>query len=410
MYISRNIEKTINRISKRHKVLLLTGVRQVGKTTVLKHLSDLQKHTYVTLEDLIIRDLAFSDPGLFLQRYSPPVFIDEIQYAPQLLKYIKDYIDSTGNIESIWIAASQRYPLIHDAKEILGEYVGILDLQALSMDEISKSNYQNAFMPTIEELFNRFNYFPKKSLKEIYRYIWQGNMPSLYNGSNTEWQDYYASYVQTILNFDIMKILQINDEMVFFRFLSAAATQTGKLINYAELAKAAEISAPTAKQWVQILEAVGIIYLLQPFIPPGAKYVVKAPKLYFFDTGLAAYLTSWNNPEALEMGAMSNQFFETMIISEVFKSYTNNGINPPLYYIRNFNGKEIELIIYENGIMYPIGIKKSTYPSKDIKTFAIIEPISNDANIKIGSGGIICLTDELLPASDNLYYIPAWLL
>ena len=281
----------------------------------------------MTLEDLIIRDLAFSDPGLFLQRYSPPVFIDEIQYAPQLLKYIKDYIDSTGNIESIWIAASQRYPLIHDAKEILGEYVGILDLQALSMDEISKSNYQNAFMPTIEELFNRFNYFPKKSLKEIYRYIWQGNMPSLYNGSNTEWQDYYASYVQTILNFDIMKILQINDEMVFFRFLSAAATQTGKLINYAELAKAAEISAPTAKQWVQILEAVGIIYLLQPFIPPGAKYVVKAPKLYFFDTGLAAYLTSWNNPEALEMGAMSNQFFETMIISEVFKSITHLFLN-----------------------------------------------------------------------------------
>lgn len=137
---------------------------------------------------------------------------------------------------------------------------------------------------------------------------------------------------------------------------------------------------------------------------------MKAPKLYFFDTGLAAYLTSWNNPEALEMGAMSSQFFETMIISEVYKSYTNNGINPPLYYIRNFNGKEIELIIFEDGIMYPIGIKKNTYPSKDVKTFAIIEPVSNDANIKIGSGGIICLTDELLPASDNLYYIPAWLL
>lgn len=410
MYISRNIEKTINRISKRHKVLLLTGVRQVGKTTVLKHLSDLQKHTYVTLEDLSIRDLAFSDPGLFLQRYTPPVFIDEIQYAPHLLKYIKDYIDGAENVESIWIAGSQHFPLIHDTKEILGEYVGILNLQALSLNEICKLNYQNPFIPTLEELFNRINYFPKKSLKEIYQFIWHGSMPSLYNDSNTEWKNYYASYVQTILNFDIMKILQINDEMVFFRFLSAAATQTGKLINYAELAKAAEISAPTAKQWVKLLEAVGIIYLLQPFIPAGAKYVVKAPKLYFFDTGLAAYLTSWNNPEALEMGAMSNQFFETMIISEIYKSYTNNGINPPLYYIRNFNGKEIELIIYENDIMYPIGIKKSTYPNKDIKTFAIIEPISNDANIKIGSGGIICLTDELLPASDNLYYIPAWLL
>lgn len=410
MYIQRNIELTIKNLNKQFKVLLLIGVRQVGKTTLLKHLLNKQEITYVTLEDLIIRELALSDPAMFLQRYTPPVFIDEIQYAPQLLKYIKDYVDGTENVESIWLAGSQRLPLINDTKKILGKRVRILDLQALSLNETSKANYQNSFLPTVEELFNRQNFFHKKTLKEIYQFIWQGCMPLLYNGSNIQWKNYYASYVQTILNFDIMKILQINDEMVFFRFLSAAATQTGKLINYAELAKAAEISAPTAKQWIQILEAVGIIYLLQPFIPPRAKYVVKAPKLYFFDTGLAAYLTSWNNPEALEMGAMSNQFFETMIISEVYKSYTNNGINPPLYYIRNFNGKEIELIIYENGTMYPIAIKKSTYPRKDIKTFAIIEPISNDTNIKIGSGGIVCLTDELLPASDNLYFIPAWII
>lgn len=409
MYIQRNIEQIIKNLTDKFRVLLLTGVRQVGKTTVLKHLSKQQNYTYVTLDDLLVRNLALTDPALFLQRYTPPVFIDEIQYAPQLLKYIKDYIDSTKLPESFWLASSQRLPLIQNATEILGENVVILDLQALSMHEICKTYYQKSFLPTVEELFNRLKYFHKKSLKEIYRYIWHGFMPALYNDSDTNLQSYYTSYVQTLINFDIMKILQINDEIVFFRFLSAAATQTGKLINYAELAKAAEISAPTAKQWVQILEAVGIIYLLQPFMPPGAKYIVKAPKLYFFDTGIAAYLMSWNNPEALEMGAMSNQFFETMIISEIYKSYANNGIKPPLYYLRNFNGKEIELIIYENGTMYPIGIKKSTYPNKDVKTFAIIEPVSNDAKIKIGPGGIICLTDELLPASDNLYYIPAWL-
>lgn len=410
MYILRNIENTVNRLANQHKVLLLTGVRQVGKTTLLKHLSYNKCFSYVTLDDLVIRNLALTDPAMFLQRYTPPVFIDEIQYAPQLLKYIKDYLDNTENVESIWLAGSQRFPLIQDAIEILGKNVIILDLQALSMNEIWKFYYQNSFLPTVEELFNRYKYFHKKSLKEIYRYIWQGCMPALYNSSDTELQSYYATYVQTLINFDIMKILQINDEIVFFRFLSAAATQTGKLINYAELAKAANISAPTAKQWIQILESVGIIYLLQPFTPPGAKYIVKAPKLYFFDTGLAAYLLSWNNPEALEMGAMSNQFFETMIISEVYKSYSNNGVNPPLYYLRNFNGKEIELIIYENDTMYPIAIKKSTYPKKDIKTFSIIEPVSKDAKIKIGPGGIICLVDELLPASDNLYYIPAWLI
>lgn len=236
------------------------------------------------------------------------------------------------------------------------------------------------------------------------------SMPAMYNGSNLGWQNFYATYVQTFINLDIMKILQINDEMVFFRFLSAAATQTGKLINYAELAKAAEISAPTAKQWVKTLEAAGIIYLLKPFIPPGAKYIVKAPKLYFFDTGLAAYLTRWNNADSLEMGAMSAQFFETFVVSEIYKSYINNGLIPPLYYLRNFNGKEIELLIYLNDTIYPIAIKKSTYPKKDVKTFAILDPVSRDTNIKIGSGGIVCLADELLPAADDLYYIPAWLL
>ena len=158
------------------------------------------------------------------------------------------------------------------------------------------------------------------------------------------------------------------------------------------------------------MEAAGIVYLLQPFIPPGAKYIVKAPKLYFFDTGLAAYLTRWNNAEALEMGAMSGEFFETWVVAEIYKSYANKGIMPPLYYLRNFNGKELELIIYENGTAYPLAIKKSGHPQKAVKTFAIIEPVKNDANIKIGEGGIICFADDLLPAAHGLWYIPAWLL
>lgn len=220
----------------------------------------------------------------------------------------------------------------------------------------------------------------------------------------------YGLVFITFLQRDVMKLLQINDEMVFFRFLCAAAGQTGKMINYAELAKAAEISAPTAKQWVKTLEAAGIIYLLQPFMPPGAKYIVKAPKLYFFDTGLAAYLTRWLNADTLEAGAASSEFFETWVVTEIYKRYANKGIVPPLYYLRNFNGKEIELIIWQNGTAYPVAIKKSAYPSKAVKTFAILEPVSADAKINIGAGGIVCLIDDLLPASDSLYYIPAWVL
>ncbi len=410
MYITRNIEQTINRISNKFKVLLLTGARQVGKTTLLKHLAQGSGRTYVTLDDLAVRSLALSDPALFLQRYTPPLLIDEIQYAPQLLSYIKMYADNRAQNGDIWLTGSQRLPLMQGVTESLAGRVGIIDLQGLSANEINGMDNTDPFLPEVGALFKRMNNAKKQSLKEIYKLIWQGSMPAMYNGGEQDWQSYYASYVQTFLQRDVMKLLQINDEMVFFRFLCAAAGQTGKMINYAELAKAAEISAPTAKQWIKTLEAAGIIYLLQPFMPSGAKYIVKAPKLYFFDTGLEAYLTRWLNADALEAGAASGEFFETWVVTEIYKSYANKGIVPPLYYLRNFNGKEIELIIWQNGTAYPIAIKKSAYPSKAVKTFAILEPVSADAKIQIGAGGIVCLIDDLLPASDNLYYIPAWVL
>lgn len=410
MYITRNIEETINRISSQFKVLLLTGARQVGKTTLLKHLAQDTGRTYVTLDDLAVRSLALSDPALFLQRYTPPLLIDEIQYAPALLSYIKIYADNGAQNGDIWLTGSQRLPLMQGVTESLAGRVGIVDLQGLTANEINGTENTEPFIPVKDALFKRINNAKKQSLKEIYKLIWQGSMPALYNGGEQDGQSYYASYVQTFLQRDVMKLLQINDEMVFFRFLCAAAGQTGKLINYAELAKAAEVSAPTAKQWIKTLEAAGIIYLLQPFMPPGAKYIVKAPKLYFFDTGLAAYLTRWLNTDALEAGAMSGEFFETWVVAEIYKSYVNKGIVPPLYYLRNFNGKEIELIIWQNGTAYPVAIKKSAYPSKAVKTFAILEPVSADAKIQIGAGGIVCLIDDLLPASDSLYYIPAWVL
>lgn len=326
MYITRNIEQTINRISKQFKVLLLTGARQVGKTTLLKHLAQDSNRTYVTLDDLAVRSLAISDPALFLQRYTPPLLIDEIQYAPQLLSYIKMYADNGAKNGDIWLTGSQRLPLMQGVTESLAGRVGIIDLQGLSASEINGTDNTEPFLPEVELLFNRINKAKKQSLKEIYQLIWQGSMPAMYNGGEQDWQSYYASYVQTFLHRDVMKLLQINDEMVFFRFLCAAAGQTGKMINYAELAKAAEISAPTAKQWIKTLEAAGIIYLLQPFMPPGAKYIVKAPKLYFFDTGLAAYLTRWLNADALEAGAASSEFFETWVVTEIYKSYANKGI------------------------------------------------------------------------------------
>lgn len=410
MYITRKIEETIKNISNSYKVVLLMGTRGLGKTTLLKHCASDIERTYVSLDDLMARNLALTDPALFLQRYNPPVLIDEIQYAPQLLNYIKNYVDHNDINGNIWLTSSIRIPVLDDVNRIFGDLVGIIDLQGLSLNEVNQTKDLGFFVPSYNSLTLRAKTTIRYSLKEIYKIIWQGCMPAIYNNSDVEWRAFYASYVQTLIHQDVMKILQINDEMVFFKFFCAAAAQTGRIVNYAELAKAAEISAPTAKQWVKTLEAIGIIYMLQPFNPPGSKYVVRAPKLYFCDTGLAAYLTSWNNPEALETGAMSNEFFATWVVMEIYKSYTNNGLVPPLYYLRNFNGKELDLIIYENGIAYPVAISKSTLPNKMLKTFAILTPVANDAQIKIGEGAIICFADGLIKASENISYVPAWMI
>ncbi len=218
MYITRNIEQTINRISKQFKVLLLTGARQVGKTTLLKHLAQGSGRTYVTLDDLAVRSLALSDPALFLQRYTPPLLIDEIQYAPQLLNYIKIYADNGAKNGDIWLTGSQRLPLMQGVTESLAGRVGIIDLQGLSANEINGTDNTEPFLPEVALLFDRINRAKKQSLKEIYKLIWQGSMPAMYNGGEQDWQSYYASYVQTFLQRDVMKLLQINDEMVYFRF------------------------------------------------------------------------------------------------------------------------------------------------------------------------------------------------
>lgn len=411
MYIKRTIEQNFLNNSNNSKIIILIGAKEVGKTSLLQHLAKGTKRKYVSLKDLIIRDLAITDPTLFLQRYDPPAIIEDIQYAPSLLEYIINYANQKKFTDSIWLTSSQLFPLLDGIIKHYQEIIQVIDLCGLSLDEIDYVNNDVPLLLTSENL----NHFPNRkkaqSLSSIYKLIWQGSFPALYkNDTNINWQTYYSLYVQNLLQQDILKLLQINDEVVFFRFLCAAASQTGRIVNYAELAKAAEISAPTAKQWVKILEAARVVYMLQPFMPQGSKYVVKAPKLFFYDTGLAAYLTKWNNPDSLETGAQSNEFFSTWVIMEIFKSYNNIGKIPPIYYLRNFNGKEIELIIYINKVAYPIVIKKSANPEKFLKTFSILDPIAHDANISIGLGAVICFIDNLTIATKNIKYVPAWLI
>lgn len=404
MYIPRAIEKTILETAQSFPVLLITGPRQVGKTTVLTQLSDTNRQ-YVTLDDPMVRQLAVTDPSLFLQRFEPPVIIDEIQYAPQLLPYIKMHVDRHKHSGDFWLTGSQMFHLMKNASESLAGRVGILNLLGLSNCEI-KQETCIPFTTKPSDLKNRAKAAKPQNLKEIFKRIFNGSMPALYTGDiNTDL--FFSSYIQTYLQRDVKDLTQVGDELSFLRFLTGVAARTGQMVNYAEMAKDTGISPPTAKQWLSILVSSGLVYLLEPYFNNTLKRMIKSPKVYFLDTGLCAYLTKWTTPEALEAGAMSGAFFETWVIGEIIKSYYNAGKRPPLYYYRDKDQKEIDLIIHENNTLYPIEIKKSSNPGKDsVRHFEILK----STGLVVGEGNVICLTGDLLPLDNNNWYVPAWMI
>lgn len=407
--LGRNFKKQIVKLNINKLVFILFSFQQSGKTTLLKKLASPERK-YADLAEPALRSVANEEPVLFLQRYVPPVLIDNIQYAPELVPVIKDYALKHGKPGDFWLIAPKE-----DAKTItaimqeLGDKFACLELCGLSSAELD-GRESTPFIPDMQLLAGRMQNSVPHSVVEIYERIWRGSKPAMYN-EGTDWQTFYAKLVQDILQRDIRKFVQLNDEMKFYRFLCAAASQTAKLLNYAVMAKETGISIPTAKQWLSILERMGIVYLLQPAAFNGVKYVVKTPKLYFTDTGLAAYLLRWNTADALELGAMSAEFFETWVIGEVYKSFANSAQKAPLYYYRNFNGREVELLILHNGVLYPCVISKSAQVQKMYKRFNIIEAaFGGCTEVKTAGGSVICLVPEFGIDKNNIMYIPAWMI
>lgn len=417
MYIKRAIEDTVLRISTMFPVLLVTGPRQVGKTTLLQNLSTPERE-YVTLDDPDVRYLAKHDPALFMQRYTPPVLIDEIQYAPELLPYIKIYVDSEKKKGSIWLTGSQAFHLMKDASESLAGRVGIINLLGLSDAEIY--GYESIpYTTEPSQLMNRIGKTQERSLNEIYNRIFKGSMPELYAAPDMDWETYYRSYVNTYLQRDIRSLTQVADEMDFYNFMTVAAAHTSKPVIYEELANAANISAPTAKKWLSILVSSHIVALVQPYHNNVLKRVVKMPLLHFLDTGLAAYLLKWGNPEALEKGAMAGAFFETYVFSEIYKSYLNAGKEPPIFYYRDKDQKEIDLLLYQDGVLSPIEIKKSASPNKTAtRNFHVLDPVQEPQKfgglgglkVTIGTGNVICMANDLLPLDERNWRVPVWMI
>jgi predicted AAA+ superfamily ATPase len=403
MYRRRTLESFLTKASRQFPVLLVTGARQVGKTTFLRHLSR-KGRTYVSLDDPMVLSLARKDPALFFQRFPTPLLIDEIQYAPELLPYIKLEVDRNHKPGSFWLTGSQPFHLMKGVSESLAGRVGVVQLLGLSRKEwAGRSRESRPFLPTLPELRTRTRTGEKLPLKELYRLIWRGAFPAIALNERLDRDLFYSSYVQTYLQRDVRDLARVGDEMSFLRFLRAAAARTGQLLNLSELARDADISVGTAKSWLSILQASGVAYLLEPYHTNVTKRLVKTPKLYFLDTGLCAYLTEWSSPETLAAGAMAGAILETWVMVELLKGYWHNGRQAPFYYYRDKDRTEIDLLIFQNGTAYPLEIKKTASPGRDdARHFRILEK----RNIPVGPGGVICLAEQSLPLTPTVQSIP----
>ena len=413
-YISRTIEEKIISMIDKYQVIMITGPRQVGKSTLLNYISrKLDRNiNKVTLDDLMLRNQAQDDPELFLRTHETPLIIDEFQRAPELLSYIKMIVDNDNEkiifgekdkIETLYfLTGSQIFETMEEISESLAGRVGILDLYGLSEREIEKKESE-LFIPNIDDIKNRQR-TEYKSTISLYKKIHKGSYPELYT-IDKDIEQYYSDYFRTFIEKDIRKLINIKDENKFIKFVSSLAARTGQEFIATQVASEVGIDDKTATCWLSILKNTGIIYLLQPYMNNTVGRAVKREKIYFTDTGLACYLAGYVDYITLEKSAYSGPIFETYVVSEIIKSFVNSGkdVRKHLYYYRDNNQKEIDLLINYNNTIYPIEIKKSANPGKDaIKNFDVV----NSFETEKGNGIVLCMTKNIVAYDENNYMVP----
>jgi predicted AAA+ superfamily ATPase len=402
-YIHRSLERKFLKTSSAFKAVMVTGARQVGKSTMLKHLAKDSNRTFVTMDDPDVRDLAQRDPKLFFQIYRPPILIDEVQKAPAVFEQIKIMCDESDERGRFWLTGSQSKRLIKHAGDSLVGRICVLKLLSLSQREIAGSPDDMTSDYSWDTLLEKSKNHPSNNITDIYTRIWEGGMPESLHLDPELRREYWNSYIESYLMRDAVDDNGIQDTEGFRRFLRACAAFSGRLLNYKDLGAAAGVSGVTAKEWIRILQSMGVIFLLEPFFSNELKRMVKTPKLYFCDTGFCAYLSSWTTRDTLMNGAASGYYLENYVVSEMLRNsyYGENEIN--LNYYRDTNQKEIDLIIESEGVLHPYEIKRAASPDiKTVKSFSLL----NNCGREIGPGGIICMAEKPFPVDKRNSLIP----
>lgn len=405
-YIPRSLEAVVKEVTKEYPVVLVTGPRQVGKTTMLQKLMEGTERSYVSLDDLNERAMAKNDPELFLQLHQPPVLIDEVQYAPELFTYIKIYVDKYHDPGAFWLTGSQVFKLMQGMQESLAGRVAVLSMTSLSQAEVYGQNME-PFQVALQELSVRKEQRKPTDAKGIFERIFRGSMPAIVSGAYSNSQIFYNSYLSTYIERDVRELSETIDSLKFFRFITAVAARSSQMLNVAEIAQDADINQVQAKAWLGILETLGIIFYLHPYSNNLLKRLVKTPKLYFYDTGLVCYLTKWSNAETLECGAMNGAILENYVVSEIAKTYLNCGKEPFMYYYRDKDAKEIDIVIEHDGVLNPIEIKKTSNPGTELtKVFALLDR----ASVLRDKGAVICMKPEFGAIDRDNYIVPVWMI
>ena len=405
-YIKRDLETKIRSLTAEYSCILITGPRQVGKTTVLRSL--MEKHrTYVTLDDFEERALAKRDPALFLQLHELPIFIDEVQYAPELFSYIKIAIDNGAAPGSFWLTGSQAFRMMELAQESLAGRVAILHMLSLSQHEVCGTGETTPFKVELSALKTRKTTNAPADITVLYERIWKGSMPGLISGKYTDRDTFYSSYLQTYIDRDVTEQIQLTDKLLFRDFIRAAACRAGQMLNIHDIASDIGVSDDTAKRWLQVLEKSDIIFYLRPYSNNLLKRTITTPKMYFFDTGLVAYLTRYSSPEILANGAINGAILENYVVAEIRKTYMNCGKECLMWYYRDKDSNEIDLVIESDGELHPLEVKRSINPGTElIRAFRVLD----NSSVPRGVGAIMCMRPELSAIDSRHLIIPIWMI